>query len=81
VKRESTFTHGDLVNCSVVADNKRKHRQTQHWIFLLPTASSRTMALVSIQPLIEMSTRNLPGGKGQLARKADNFTAICELIV
>jgi hypothetical protein len=39
------------------------------------------MALVSTQPLTEMSTRNLPGGKGQPARKADNFTAICEPIV
>jgi hypothetical protein len=39
------------------------------------------MALGSTQPLTEMSTRNLPGGKGRPARKADNFTAICELIV
>jgi hypothetical protein len=28
-----------------------------------------------------MSTRNLPGDKGRLARKADNLTAICKLIV
>jgi hypothetical protein len=28
-----------------------------------------------------MSTRNLPGVKGRLAHKADNLTAICELIV
>jgi hypothetical protein len=28
-----------------------------------------------------MSTRNLPGGKGQPARTADNITAICEPIV
>jgi hypothetical protein len=35
----------------------------------------------STQPLTEMSTRNLPGGKGRPARKADNFTAICESIV
>jgi hypothetical protein len=35
----------------------------------------------STQPLTEMSTRNLPGGKGQPARKADNLTAICETIV
>jgi hypothetical protein len=28
-----------------------------------------------------MSTRNLPGGKGRPARKADNLTAICEPIV
>jgi hypothetical protein len=30
--------------------------------------------------LTEMRTRNLPGRKGRQARKADNFTAICELI-
>jgi hypothetical protein len=38
------------------------------------------MALVSTQPLTEMSARNLPGGKGRPARKADNVTAICETI-
>jgi hypothetical protein len=32
-------------------------------------------------PQTEMSTGNLPGGKRQLACKADNLTAICELIV
>jgi hypothetical protein len=36
------------------------------------------MALGSTQPLAEMSARNLPGGKGRPARKADNLTAICE---
>jgi hypothetical protein len=36
------------------------------------------MALESTQPLTEISTTNLPGGKGQPARKADNLTAICE---
>jgi hypothetical protein len=39
------------------------------------------MALGSIQSLTEMSTRDLPGGKGRPARKADNLTAICELIL
>jgi hypothetical protein len=39
------------------------------------------MTLGSTQPLTEMSTRNLPGGKGRQARKADNLTAICEPIV
>jgi hypothetical protein len=39
------------------------------------------MAVGSTQPLIEMSTKNLPGGKGRPARKADNFTAIYEPIV
>jgi hypothetical protein len=32
------------------------------------------MALGFTQPLTEMSTRNLPGGKGRPARKADNLT-------
>jgi hypothetical protein len=36
------------------------------------------MALRSTQPLTERRTRNFPGGKGWLAHKADNLTAICE---
>jgi hypothetical protein len=48
--------------------------------FNLPNPSSRTMALGSTQPLIEISTRNLPGGKGRPARGADNLTATCEPI-
>jgi hypothetical protein len=39
------------------------------------------MALGSTQPLTEMSTRNIPGGKVRPAREADNPTAICEPIV
>jgi hypothetical protein len=39
------------------------------------------MALGSTQPQIEISARNLPGGKGRPARGADNLTAVCELIV
>jgi hypothetical protein len=35
-------------------------------------------ALGSTQPLTEMSTRNLSGGKGQPARGADNLTTISE---
>jgi hypothetical protein len=42
---------------------------------ILPAA---LQPLGSIQPLTEMSTRNLPGGKGRPERKADNLTAICE---
>jgi hypothetical protein len=33
------------------------------------------------QPLAEMNTRNLPGGKGRPERKDYNLTAICEPIV
>jgi hypothetical protein len=48
-------------------------RVPMRWIFFdLPTPSSRTMALESTQRLTEMSVRNLPGGKGRPARKADN---------
>jgi hypothetical protein len=46
--------------------------------FNLPNHFSRTMALGSTQPLREMSIRNLPGGKGRPARKADKLTAISE---
>jgi hypothetical protein len=46
--------------------------------FNLPNPSSRTMALGSTQPLTEISTRNLPGGKKWPARRTDNFAAICE---
>jgi hypothetical protein len=36
------------------------------------------MALGSTQPLTEMSTRNLPGGKKRPARRADILAAIYE---
>jgi hypothetical protein len=49
--------------------------------FNIPNASSRTMALGLTQPLIEMSTRNLPGGQKGLARSVDILTTICELTV
>jgi hypothetical protein len=39
------------------------------------------MALVSTQPLIEMNTNNLHGGKGWSMHKADNLTAIYEPII
>jgi hypothetical protein len=39
------------------------------------------MSLELTQPLTEMSTTNLLGGKGRPVHKADNLTAICEPIV
>jgi hypothetical protein len=39
------------------------------------------MALVSTQPLTEMSTSNLPVRKVRPAHKADNLIAICDPIV
>jgi hypothetical protein len=38
--------------------------------------SDRTMALVSTQPLTEMSTRSISWGKMQPVHKADNLTTI-----
>jgi hypothetical protein len=49
--------------------------------FSWPNPSSFTMALVLTEPLTQMSTRNLLRGKGQPEHKADNRTAVCELIV
>jgi hypothetical protein len=46
--------------------------------FNLPNPSNRTMVLGLTQPLTEMSTRNLPGGKKQPAHRADNLAAIYE---
>jgi hypothetical protein len=48
--------------------------------FNLPNPSSRTVALGSTQPLTEMSTSNLLGGKGRPGQKADDLIAICEPI-
>jgi hypothetical protein len=48
--------------------------------FNLPNPSSRTMVLGSIQPLKEMSTRNLCGGKKRPARRADNLaSSVCRM--
>jgi hypothetical protein len=49
--------------------------------FNWPNHSSRTVALGSTPPITEINSRNLPGGKGRLVRKADNLSAICEPIV
>jgi hypothetical protein len=39
------------------------------------------MVLRSTQPLTEMCTKNILGGKGRPVRKADNLTDVCEPIV
>jgi hypothetical protein len=49
--------------------------------FNLPNPSSSTMALGLTQPLTEMGTRNILGGIGWPARRADTLTAIYEPIV
>jgi hypothetical protein len=57
----------------------RRCESRMRWIFFnLPNPSSRIMALGSTQPLTEMSSRNLPGGKKRPARRADNLATIYE---
>jgi hypothetical protein len=51
------------------------------FFFNLPNLSSRTMAMGSTEPLAEISTRNLPGGKGRPAREAGTLSAISEQTV
>jgi hypothetical protein len=46
-----------------------------------PNLSSPTLPQVSTHTLTECVPGNLPGGKGRPARKADNLTAMCELII
>jgi hypothetical protein len=50
--------------------------QIFNWLNL----SSSIVALGLNQHQKEMSTRNLPGDKGQPAHKADNFTTICDCL-
>jgi hypothetical protein len=48
---------------------------------VIQNPSGRTVAFKPTTPIIEMSTRNFPGGKGRPARKADNLTNFCQPIV
>jgi hypothetical protein len=43
--------------------------------------SSHIMARGSIQPITEVSSRNLPGLEGQLVHKVFKLTAICDVNV
>jgi hypothetical protein len=44
----------------------------------ISSSSSRTKVLGSTQPLTEMSTSKLHGGKKRQAHRADNLAAICD---
>jgi hypothetical protein len=52
-----------------------------HYLYFFVFLQFLYTMLGSTQPLTEMSTRKIPGGKARPARKADNLTAICEPIV
>jgi hypothetical protein len=68
-------TRRSVVGCTKLQVGRSKGRVN------LFSPSSRIVALGSAQPLTELSTRNLTGGEGLPAHKADNLTAICESIV
>jgi hypothetical protein len=69
----NTGAHGSIVGWGwKVADSIPDVIGFFNW----PNPSSHTMALGSTQPLTEMSTRILPGGKGWLAREAENLTTM-----
>jgi hypothetical protein len=72
---------GGLRNCATSWEVAGSIPDEVIGFFNRPDSSNRTMALGSTQSLTEMSTRKLPGGKGQPAREADNLTVICETII
>jgi hypothetical protein len=79
----SLGARGSVVDWGIVPQAGRLWVRVSRWIsfFNLPNPSSRTMGRGPTQHVTEMSTRNLPGGKGRPARKADSLTAIYEPIV
>jgi hypothetical protein len=46
-----------------------------------PKPSSGTVVLGSSQPVTKIFIKNVPGGKGRPARKADILTPLCEPII
>jgi hypothetical protein len=62
----SNGARGNVVGWGTMLQTGRSRIQIRmRWIFFnLLNSSSSTMALGSTQPLTEISTRNLPGGKG-----------------
>jgi hypothetical protein len=91
--KKNTFKYSNVLETAVARGNvvgwgtMLQAGKSRVWLpmrlldfFNWPNPSNRTKALGSTQPLTEMITRNLPGGKERPARKAD-LTAICEPIV
>jgi hypothetical protein len=75
-----TYACGSIIGWGTMLQAGRSRvRISMWWIFFnLPNSSGRTMALGLTQPLTEMNTQNILGGKGGPAHKADNLSAIYE---
>jgi hypothetical protein len=78
---------GDTRGCSLLRNYATSWKVTGSipkkvtGFFNWPKPSNHIMTLMLTQPLPEMTARNLPGGKGQPAHKADNPTATGEQTV
>jgi hypothetical protein len=66
-----------LTNQNLILEETEARLNSWNFVTIPPTT---LWPLGSTQPLTEMCTRNLPGGEGRPARKAD-VTAICEMLV
>jgi hypothetical protein len=71
-------TRGSVVGWGTMLQAGRSRVRFPIRFFNWSNPSSRIIVLGSTQPLTEMSTRNLPTGKGRSATKTDDFNAICE---
>jgi hypothetical protein len=70
---------GSIVSCTMPQAGRSPVRVSDEVDFFnLSNPSSRTMALDSTQPITELSTRNVPGGKKRPARRVDKLAAIYE---
>jgi hypothetical protein len=74
---------GSIVGWGTMLQARRSPVQVPNEVdfFNLPNPSSRTMALVSTEPLTELSTRNLPGGKKRPECRTDSLATMYELNV
>jgi hypothetical protein len=74
--------HGSVVGSGTMLQAGRSRDSIPDEVtefFTRPNPSSRTMAPWSTQLLTEMSTRNLPGGKGRPARKTTSPPSVSRL--
>jgi hypothetical protein len=69
--------NGDLVVGSHNILNRLKN-YFSHLLNVHKTSYIRQIEIHTTEPLTELNIRDLPGGKGRPALKADNLTAICE---